>query len=431
MKKRLLCIPLCGIVAMSLSSCRSEDTIVQQTQNKEASKNFAVFTPKKAGETIDYAKGFAYLMQRYDKLQKTNLSGINNKHIIGNLNASTEKNASIFQDTESYVEFSVRSQVITEENGDKWVVYPKIKENKVIALVVATLTEKGTYVKYDTFKAPHEWFNKNVLTFQEAINRLYNKENSLSLSASVRDVAPIAGSSRCVKIPNGYDCGIDGVIINGGKPAGGGSGGGGGENPEPGTGGGCGPHEDCSAPEDLGGSGDYSNYETWVSPNFRMKLSDQQKYLRFTEMVRGLKSYVQNNSNILESLVKISGLTKAQVLDKLTFGKGPLINIVSNLKDKNGNIVYGKFMYKDPSSIYMNETYISKLENATTDIDIEASTFLLAVTVLHEFVHYGNNVTGNFPAGGKEAGKLFENEVYGVVITEENATDYIISFKNK
>ena len=32
-------------------------------------------------------------------------------------------------------------------------------------------------------------------------------------------------------------------------------------------------------------------------------------------------------------------------------------------------------MYKDPSSIYMNETYISKLENATTDIDIEASTF--------------------------------------------------------
>lgn len=106
-----------------------------------------------------------------------------------------------------------------------------------------------------------------------------------------------------------------------------------------------------------------------------MKLSDQQKYLRFTEMVRGLKSYVQNNSNILESLVKISGLTKAQVLDKLTFGKGPSINIISNLKDKNGNIVYGKFMYKDPSSIYMNETYISKLENATTDIDIEASTF--------------------------------------------------------
>ena len=51
-------------------------------------------------------------------------------------------------------------------------------------------------------------------------------------------------------------------------------------------------------------------------------------------MVRGLKSYVQNNSNILESLVKISGLTKAQVLDKLTFGKGPSINIVSNLKDK-------------------------------------------------------------------------------------------------
>ncbi|MDV3776763.1 hypothetical protein CMU25_08445 [Elizabethkingia anophelis] len=214
--------------------------------------------------------------------------------------------------------------------------------------------------------------------------------------------------------------------------------------PNPGggsPGGGCIAHSNCINPGIDSGGGDGSggggggggdlDIETDVSPNFRMKLSDQRKYLRFTEMVKGLKSYVQNNSNILESLVKISGLTKAQVLDKLTFGKGPSISIVSNLKDKNGNVVYGKFVYKEPNSISINETYVSKLENASTNIDIEASTFLLAVTVLHEFVHYGNNATDSFPAGGKEAGKLFENEVYGVVITEENATDYIISFKNK
>ncbi|OBS12696.1 hypothetical protein ATE49_04230 [Elizabethkingia miricola] len=418
MKKKILFIPLLGILAMSLSSCRSEDAIVQQTQNKEASKNFAVFTPKKTGETIDYAKGFAYLMQRYDRLRKTNLSGINNKHIIGNLSASTEKNASIFQDAESYVEFNIPSEIIIKENGDKWVVFPKVKGGKVIGLVAAILTQNGTYVKYNVYGEQNEWYKQNASLFQDALDKYKQQIKHLNLSASINPVA---------------DYNIPGVTVPGKpklpeKP----------DQPgwrpdiEPG-GGGCNAHEDCSDPsiDAPGGGGDYSNYETWVSPNFRMKISDQQKYPRFTEMVKGLKSYVQNNSIILEKLIKISGLTKTQVLDRLTTGKGPSINVVPNLKDKNGNIVYGKFVYKDPNSIYMNETYISKLENASIDIDIEASTFLLAVTILHEFVHYGNNVTGSFPAGGKEAGKLFENEVYGVVITEENAADYIISFKNK
>ena len=170
MKKRLLCIPLWGILALFLSSCRSEDTIVQQNQNKEASKHFSVFTPKKTGETIDYAKGFAYLMQRYDKLQKTNLSGINNQSVIGNLNASTEKNTAVFQNIESHVVFNIRSQTITEENGDKWVVFPKVQGNKVIALVTATLTQNGTYVQYETFGESNEWFKKNVTVFQEALN---------------------------------------------------------------------------------------------------------------------------------------------------------------------------------------------------------------------------------------------------------------------
>ncbi|MCL1668096.1 hypothetical protein M2T82_08485 [Elizabethkingia ursingii] len=301
MEKILLYIPLLGVIAISLSSCRSEDTIVQQAQNKEISKNFTVFTPQKAGETIDYAKGFAYLMQRYDKLQKTNLSGINNKYIIDNFNASTEKNASIFQDAESYVEFSVRSQVIKEKNGDKWVVYPKVKGNKVIALIVATLTQNRTYVNYEKFEESNEWFGKNVVAFQEALNRFRKKVKPLALNASINPMA--AGGAGCYWNGREYiGCEIEGVNISGGKPSSGGSGGGGGENPEPGSGGGCAPHEDCAAPEDLGGSGDYSNYVTSVSPNFRMRTSDQRKYTRFTELIKGMKSYVQNNPIILKKI---------------------------------------------------------------------------------------------------------------------------------
>ncbi|MCL1671473.1 hypothetical protein [Elizabethkingia ursingii] len=428
MKKRLLCIPLLGILAMSLSSCRSEDTIVQQTQNKEVAKNFAVFTPKKAGETIDYAKGFAYLMQRYDKLQKTNLSGFNNKHIIGNLSATTEMSASIFQDTESYVEFNIHSQAITEENGDKWMVFPKINGNKVIALVTATLTQNRTYVKYQTFGESNEWFSRNVVAFQEALNRFQNKTRALTLNANINPMA--AGGAGCYWNGREYiGCEIEGVNISGGKPSSGGSGGGGGENPEPGSGGGCAPHEDCAAPEDLGGSGDYSNYVTNVSPNFRMRTSDQRKYTRFTELIKGMKSYVQNNPIILKKLVEISGLTNEQVLDKLTFGKGPMIELIPGLTYKK-RAVMGAFDRTIPDVLYVNENFAAGLEQASLSTTIEATTFLLSVTVLHEFVHHGNRVSGYYPPVG-EAGELFENEVYGVVITPYNATDYVLYFHKK
>ena len=59
------------------------------------------------------------------------------------------------------------------------------------------------------------------------------------------------GGSNCYW--NGVEyvgCEIEGVTVGGGRP-----GGGGGEGPE--AGGTCGPHEDCAAPDDLGGSGDY------------------------------------------------------------------------------------------------------------------------------------------------------------------------------
>ncbi|WP_139368967.1 hypothetical protein [Elizabethkingia meningoseptica] len=422
MRKKLLFAPLWGIFALSLlSSCRTEDGAISQKQVED--KRFAVFVPKD-GKSVNYANGFAYLMKQYDNLHKTNLSGINNKFIIGTL-ASTDKTASLLQNGESYVEFNVRSQIFNGENGDKWIIFPRVQGNKVVGLVYAVLTEKETKVSYVDFNKQEASYKECEILFQEGLDRL-RKRTKLNISASIKPVAVDTDKEWPTEIQV-EDVSVPGRVLpnpGGGSP-----------------GGGCIAHSNCINPGIDSGGGDGSggggggggdlDIETDVSPNFRMKLSDQRKYLRFTEMVKGLKSYVQNNSNILESLVKISGLTKAQVLDKLTFGKGPSISIVSNLKDKNGNVVYGKFVYKEPNSISINETYVSKLENASTNIDIEASTFLLAVTVLHEFVHYGNNATDSFPAGGKEAGKLFENEVYGVVITEENATDYIISFKNK
>lgn len=119
MKKHLFYPSLWGILILSLlSSCRTEDGAITQKQLED--KRFAVFVPK-SGESINYAKGFAFLMQRYDNLHKTNLSGINNnKPIIGNLNtsASINQSTSTIQSNEAYVEFGVHTKTFTEKNGD-------------------------------------------------------------------------------------------------------------------------------------------------------------------------------------------------------------------------------------------------------------------------------------------------------------------------
>ncbi|WP_185114183.1 hypothetical protein [Elizabethkingia ursingii] len=115
MKKNLFRVSLLGGFFLTfLFSCRTEDRFTQQQQKD---MHFAVFTPKNGNGIINYPDGFAYLMKRYDKLQKTNLSGVNNRPIL-DLNASANKSTGIFQNNDEYVEFNVRSQTFTEENGD-------------------------------------------------------------------------------------------------------------------------------------------------------------------------------------------------------------------------------------------------------------------------------------------------------------------------
>ncbi|WP_407484118.1 hypothetical protein [Elizabethkingia meningoseptica] len=242
MKKSLFNASLWGILTLSLlSSCRTEDNLNQQ--NQLAEKRFNVFVPTATSGKIDYANGFAYLMKRSDELHKSNMSGINNKTIISTL-ASTGKNTSAFQDTEPYVEFNIRSEMTTEKNGDKWLVFPKVQGNKVIALVLAYLSKQETRVNYYTYGEQHAWFKENVLVYQNALSKL-QKRNILSLSASIKPMAdngvpcppntvpdPTGGCMRIgdidgvtITVPGPADSGLTGP--DGGPPPsnGGGSGG--------------------------------------------------------------------------------------------------------------------------------------------------------------------------------------------------------------
>lgn len=183
MKKKLLySLLLRVLILFLLTSCRTEDGYIQQQQQKDM--RFSVFVPKKDGAVVNYADGFAYLMKRYDSLHKTNLSGINNKTVIGIPVSNQDKSILISQKNEPYVEFSVRSQSITEQDGDKWVVFPKVENNKVTDLVIATLREKETQVVFALLSRNTEFYKELQPKFQQALDRLYLKLNTRALLKS-------------------------------------------------------------------------------------------------------------------------------------------------------------------------------------------------------------------------------------------------------
>ena len=165
-----------------------------------------------------------------------------------------------------------------------------------------------------------------------------------------------------------------------------------------------------------------------ASPNFKMKKIDQLRYPKFTQMVKNLKANVQNNPSVLAALIMHSGLTEAQVLNKLTFGQGPLIELVPNLTGRYGRPNYGNFKSDAPNAININENFALGMQNAQLNSTLQATSFLLAITILHEFVHYGNLLTG-VDTNGNEMGNLFETAIYGVLITKDNAGNYLTEFK--
>jgi hypothetical protein len=157
---------------------------------------------------------------------------------------------------------------------------------------------------------------------------------------------------------------------------------------------------------------------------FVMSNADQAAYPRFTEMVKNLYSFVQNDTKVLNALKHWSGFSESQILEKVQFGKGPTIII----KDITGACGYFS-RAENPNAIFIDAGWVRGLEQANLTSTKQATSFLLAVTVLHEFVHQAraaNNLDKDY-----EYGEGFEIMSFGLVIKASNAADYSYRFYQK
>ncbi|MDY3391579.1 hypothetical protein PG653_10195 [Riemerella anatipestifer] len=255
MKQKLTILGLSGLLL--LAGCRADDMVTNAKRQEDLAKKFSVFTKKTDNEVIDYPSGFARLALRYDSLHNKNISG---RRTLERLRVLSKKNevAPTAVEAEAYIDFNIRSQTIVEKNGDRWVVFPRIKGGKVAELVAGVLSEDETKVHFYSLKPDTDIYKTNAHLFEEKYRDRYvfkvNKNNLFEL-------LPMG---ICEKKGSYYDnCVIDGVIIS--PPPRRGIGGGGGStspwygdhNPGRGIdgGGGCSMYDMCKSDDGSGSGG--------------------------------------------------------------------------------------------------------------------------------------------------------------------------------
>lgn len=146
------------------------------------------------------------------------------------------------------------------------------------------------------------------------------------------------------------------------------------------------------------------NYEE-MSPNFKMRKIDQIKYPRFTNTVKDIPNYVNSNNKVMTKFKEFTGLGSQQIIEKLKFGKGPMLEI-TDLDNAYG--------YHNPFTdiVKIDTKYVKMLENSSA-ADAEVLNLLLSITLLHEFIHWTDGVFFNWT---QENGEAWELATYGIIV---------------
>ena len=283
MKNKFIAM-LVGIFLIPIA-CRTETDYVDK---EEAKQPFAVFSTtsnnnvayrknsKTGSDQIDYASGFAYLLQRHDSIHHKNNTGL-----VNSTNETTWddelKQHFIKKSSSAFIEFRIKSQTVVQENQDKWVVFPKIENGKVIDLVGVVLSDSETDVRYYYIDRESEFYKDNVSLFQEKYNKYFTKSNRTTANrdAADRDIDEVT-LTHINRLP-WWDTGKqsskgDDASAGGGK---------------------CGEYNDCKK-DDRGGSGGGGEKPQDRNPcekikkqnestNYKIKLNEYNKASNFSE----------------------------------------------------------------------------------------------------------------------------------------------------
>lgn len=168
----------------------------------------------------------------------------------------------------------------------------------------------------------------------------------------------------------------------------------------------------------------FTDYVSTREVDFQFDSNDnyETQYPRFTNLVKNLKTFVKDNPDVLNALQRYSGFSKQKIIDHLSYGSGPIIKVEE---------MTGRFSYYNSknsrNTLHIRASYVRGLEQSYFQSTKKATSFLLAVCILHEYVHYGTTIN-NIDEGKYDFGLGFERDASNVYVNELNAGEIVISF---
>ena len=165
----------------------------------------------------------------------------------------------------------------------------------------------------------------------------------------------------------------------------------------------------------------------YVDPDGRFYISREQakQYPRLNQYLQKGIQGILNNPAIMKALRIAGRFTNEQIKEMVKYGKGPTINVTQLEKGYYGLFNPGI----NSTTLNISEDIVNELEHAE-GFDAVVSLFLVGVTILHEFSHYGDDLAGNLERD-REDGKVYEENAYGIVIDKSNVKDYLLDYYNK
>ena len=149
-----------------------------------------------------------------------------------------------------------------------------------------------------------------------------------------------------------------------------------------------------------------------------MKLTtdDQKRFPKLKQYMRDALPKVVQVPIIVKAMEDIGQINKSRLRQVLKFGDGPNVTVVNDLRNSDGDRVFGLFKPNIGSNeIKIDEDMVKEFEAGRGLRTARAGkVYLVGVTLLHELIHWGDDQDGVDREG--EEGEEFEERVYGSVI---------------
>ena len=149
-----------------------------------------------------------------------------------------------------------------------------------------------------------------------------------------------------------------------------------------------------------------------------MKLTtdDQKRFPKLKQYMRDSLPKVVDVPIIVKAMEDIGQINKSRLRQVLKFGDGPNVTVVNDLRNSDGDRVFGLFKPNIGSNeIKIDEDMVKEFEAGRGLRTARAGkVYLVGVTLLHELIHWGDDQDGVDREG--EEGEEFEERVYGSVI---------------